>query len=160
MTYPRPTVMPMGIVVISCVRLSIQLSVGLGFGVADKLLVRTSTFWHADVSRWVILRLLTLMDITVRLSIAPAIWVWVCWVWVWLGQGCHTSPGDGCCHHWGIPGISVAFTGSIFKFYTSFSTEGLVLNWCHCEYSGSVDICLSRTYIISKLNIESVQCGI
>ena len=102
MTYPRPPSMPMGIVVISWVHPSVQLSVGLGFGVADKLLVRKSTFWHADVSRWVTLRLLTLMDITVRLSIGPAIWVWVCWVWVWLGEGCHTLPGDGCCHHWGV----------------------------------------------------------
>ena len=40
MTYPWPTLMPMGIVVISCVRPSVQLSMGLGLCIAYKALGR------------------------------------------------------------------------------------------------------------------------
>ena len=40
MTYPWPTLMPMGIVVISCVRLSVQPSMGLGLCIAYKALGR------------------------------------------------------------------------------------------------------------------------
>ena len=40
MTYPWPTLMPMGIVVISCIRPSVQPSVGLGLCIADKALGR------------------------------------------------------------------------------------------------------------------------
>ena len=39
-TYPRPTSVPMGIFVILCVRPSVQLSVSLSFGIADKSLGR------------------------------------------------------------------------------------------------------------------------
>ena len=40
MTYPWPTLMPMGIVVISCVRPSVQPSMGLGLCIAYKALGR------------------------------------------------------------------------------------------------------------------------
>ena len=40
MTYPLPTLMPMGIVVISCVRPSVQPSMGLGLCIAYKALGR------------------------------------------------------------------------------------------------------------------------
>ena len=40
MTYPWPTLMPMGVVVISCVRLSVQPSMGLGLCTAYKALGR------------------------------------------------------------------------------------------------------------------------
>ena len=42
MTYPWPTLMPMGIVVISCVRPSVQPSMGLGLCIAYKALGRNS----------------------------------------------------------------------------------------------------------------------
>ena len=40
MTYPWPTLMPMGIVVISCIRPSVQPSMGLGLCIAHKALGR------------------------------------------------------------------------------------------------------------------------
>ena len=40
MTYPWPTLMPMGIVVISCIRPSVQPSMGLGLCIAYKALGR------------------------------------------------------------------------------------------------------------------------
>ena len=42
MTYPWPTLMPMGIVVISCVRPSVQPSMGLGLCIAYKVLGRNA----------------------------------------------------------------------------------------------------------------------
>ena len=53
MTYPWPTLMPMGIVVISCVRPSVH---GLGFVYCiQSAWKKWPTIWHADVSRWLTL---------------------------------------------------------------------------------------------------------
>ena len=68
MTYPWPTLMPMGIVVISCVRPSVQPSMGLGLCIAYKALGR-------NVSRWLTLSIhgclwiLLLVCLSVHLSI-------------------------------------------------------------------------------------------
>ena len=65
MTYPRQTSLPMGIVVIVCIRPSVQLFVSFDFGIAENHLEDKSTFCHAEVSRWLTLTLLLLMSIIV-----------------------------------------------------------------------------------------------
>ena len=68
MTYPWPTLMPMGIVVISCVRPSVQPSMGLGLCIAYKALGR-------NVSRWLTLSIhgclwiLLLVCLSVHMSV-------------------------------------------------------------------------------------------
>ena len=59
MTYPGQTLMAMGIVFILCVRPSVQLSVSLDFDIACGYISwkKRSTFWHADVFRWLTLSL-------------------------------------------------------------------------------------------------------
>ena len=120
MTYPWPTLMPMGIVVISCVRPSVQPSMGLGLYIAYRQSAwkQWPTIWHADVSRWLTLSIhgclwiLLLVCLSVHLS--------VCSLTAFSG-GCAfadkslgtngviigrwllpslVDTGDICCHYW------------------------------------------------------------
>ena len=127
MTYPWPTLMPMGIVVISCVRPSIQPSMGLGLCIAYKALGRNGLQFgmlmypdglHLKHS-WM------LMDIVVGLSVRPSVhlfiynifrWLCICWQITWnkwhkiwhddvviIGRWLLPSlvdTGDICCHYW------------------------------------------------------------
>ena len=93
---------PMGIIVISCVHPSIQLSMSLGFGIADKSLGRKVYILACWCIQMTCLQFINAY--IAHLFICPAIWVQV-WVWVGLAEA------DGCCHHLGI---SVAITGSTF----------------------------------------------
>ena len=111
MIYPRPTSMSMDIVVISCIRPSVWPSMGLiEFGYCEQIAwMKWSTFWHADVSRWLTLSLSMLMGIIVHLFVNPAIWVWV-----WFGLGGWLLPSLG------LRGISVAITDNTFWLHIWF----------------------------------------
>ena len=76
MTYPWPTLMPMGIVVISCVRPSVRPTIhGLGFVYCIQSAWKKWPIWHTDVSRWLTLSIhgylwiLLLVCLSVHLSV-------------------------------------------------------------------------------------------
>ena len=104
MTYPHRASIPMGIIVISCVHPSIQLSMSLGFGIADKSLGRKVYI----LACWCI-QMICLQFIDAYRYYCPSVHLSGRWVrvrvWVRLAEV------DGCCHHLGI---SVAITGSTF----------------------------------------------
>ena len=120
MTYPWPTLMPMGIVVISCVRSSVRPTIhGLGFVYCIQSdWKKWPTIWHADVSRWLTLSIhgclwiLLLVCLSVHLSICS---------FTAFSGGCAfaekllgtngviigrwllpslVDTGDICCHYW------------------------------------------------------------
>ena len=89
MTYPWPTLMLMGIDVISCDRLSAQLSVGLGFGIVVKSLGRKRL--HFGMLMYPDDLPLVCWSLWVLLSICPFVQpfgLWVCW--------------EGYRHYWGM----------------------------------------------------------
>ena len=90
-----------------CIHLSMDLGLGIYWKIAWKV---WSRFCHADVFRWLTLRLSTVMGIIVCLSVRLAIFICVSW-----GRGGLLSLlGDDCCHHWRICGMSVAIIGITF----------------------------------------------
>ena len=104
--YPWPTLMPMGIVVISCVRPSVH---GLGFVYCiQSAWKKWPTIWHADVSRWLTLSIhgclwiLLLVHLSVcgifskvRVGAKRAVVIIGRWLLPSL-----VDTGDICCHYW------------------------------------------------------------
>ena len=109
MTYPWPTLMPMGIVVISYVRPSVH---GLGFVYCiQSAWKKWPTIWHADVSRWLTLSIhgclwiLLLVHLSVcsftafflRLGLGQRRVVVIIGRWLLPSL---VDTGDICCHYW------------------------------------------------------------
>ena len=125
MTYPWPTLMPMGIVVISCVRPSVQPSMGLGLCIAYKALGRNGLqfgmLMYPDGLHSAFMDAYGYCCWSVRPSVRLFVygifrWLCICWQITWnkwhkiwhddvviIGRWLLPSlvdTGDICCHYW------------------------------------------------------------
>ena len=150
MTYPWPTLMPMGIVVISCVRLSIQPSMGLGLCIAYKALGRNGLqfgmLMYPDGLHSAFMDAYGYCCWSVCPSICPFVrfrWLCICWQITWnkwhkiwhddvviIGRWLLPSlvdTGDICCHYW-----------------------QLILVWEWCSWSSANRRCSNYIWVINN----------
>ena len=99
----------MSIIVISCVRPSVHLSVAFSLGICRQIAWRKwPTNPHAHVSKW-----LTLGRHQCRCEFFAFVQLSQGWGWGRIGSEWGSCSGS-CCHHWGIRGVGIC---------------------CHCWYS-------------------------
>ena len=157
MTYPWPTLMPMGIVVISCVRPSVQPSMGLGLCIAYKALGRNGLqFGMLMYPDGLHSAFMDAYDIVVGLSVRPSVrlfvygifrWLCICWQITWnkwhkiwhddaviIGRWLLPSlvdTGDICCHYWQL----ILVLNGTFKLFQN----GVSHTCCHVNTSGHAE---------------------
>ena len=148
MTYPWPTLMPMGIVVISCVRPSVQPSMGLGLCIAYKALGRNGLQFG-----------MVMYPDGLHSAFMDA-YGYCCWSVCPFVRLRHflVDTGDICCHYWQH---ILFFKGNGFIFLTNIC---ICLYWSnfHTHVATIMFSCVLMTYMlrvnISKLLHSGMHC--
>ena len=131
MTYPWPTLMPMGIVVISCVRPSVQPSMGLGLCIAYKALGRNglqfgilmypdglhSEFMDAyGYCCW---------------SVRPSVWFFFLLFFCFFFSKVRVGAKEGGSHYWEMAvAITCGYGGYLLPLLAAHSSFSWILHQC------------------------------
>ena len=136
MTYPWPTLMPMGIVVILCIRPSVQPSMGLGLCIALVLHTKCLEEMAYNLACWCIQMAYTqhswmLMDIVVGLSVRPSVrlFVYTCpTIWVFsffflFFSKVRVGAKEGGSHYWKMAvAITCGYGGYLLPLLAAHSS--------------------------------------